>query len=219
MMEEPETEKRYISPIATAISELLQTTAQKEADAAAASLKKKNANKQAAKYVVKIAASSAAAVSSSADSSLLFQLTAVCNTIARLCCLGIAVQFAEDMIELGSHQWISSIMRRTSTSNATSVQAACCHALANMLLLTKEGTPSRSERQKLFVDANIHVAVCKTLGCETCVVHRDCVVAALKLCSLLSQNNKATAKSLRRVGAVTSIQKILIHHSELESSV
>jgi hypothetical protein len=156
----PATAKTYVSPLATALNKVLLDVAQQEADAAAASLKKKNANKTAAKYVVKIAAASNDTnvnVSSSASTELLFQLAAICNSIARMCRLGIGPQFAKDMLELGSHQWLSSIMRRPSTSHSTAVQAACCHALGNVLMLTKAGTMQRLERQNEFIDANVHV--------------------------------------------------------------
>jgi hypothetical protein len=156
----PATAKTYVSPVATALNKVLLDVAQQEADAAAACLKKKNANKTAAKYVVKIAAASNDTnvnVSSSASTELLFQLAAICNSIARMCRLGIGPQFAKDMLELGSHQWLSSIMRRPSTSHSTAVQAACCHALGNVLMLTKAGTMQRLERQNEFIDANVHV--------------------------------------------------------------
>jgi hypothetical protein len=208
-------------PLAISMNQLLLDTAQKEADATALAQQKKRANKTAAKYVVKIAANAdlSGMVHSSASTQLLFELAAVCNQIARLCCFSIAQQFATDMIDLDSHQWISSIMRRPSTANSTSVQGACCHALSNLLELTPVGNISRTERQNDFINSNVHVAVVKTLGTEICTGNRDCVVSALKLASLLTEKNKAAAKRFRKIGAVAHVQEILTKYGMEQDGV
>ena len=61
-------------------------------------------------------------------------------------------------------------------------------------------------------------AVCKTLGSELCWAHRDCVVSALTLASLLAEQNKNAAKRLRKVGGISNVQDILMHYSALEGS-
>ena len=201
------------SPLAIAINEVLVDAAADAAVMAADMQKKKKAAKAAAKYVVKIASNSGSGslLAASASEEMLFRISSVLNTIARLCLLGIGKQFAEDMIDLRAHELICSIMRRPSMAHSVPVQTAGCHAMANMLALTK--ADARKERQKEFILVNAHVAVTSALSNEGLIMNRDCVLQSLRMCSLLAESNKSTSKRLRKCGAVGSLQNILAQQS------
>jgi hypothetical protein len=202
------------SPLALSINAVLVEAAGEEGTATALMQKKKKAKKTAAKYVVKLAANANNAdAGEMASTDLMFKITAIANTIARICKLGIGKEFADDMIDLKAHTLIGDLMRRRSLSQAVSTQTACCHALANMLDLTVIDTPARTERQVEFLNVNIHISVTTCLASESLCRHRDCVVESMRLCSLLAEKNKLGAKRLRKCGVVTSLQNILVEYS------